>query len=91
MAKDEAAETLSNERRHHAQRRRELHRKDEEHERTWSGDTLLRDLRKVSRRATAEIEADPQEAAALDRARRQARDGKLISQEELDREFESDE
>lgn len=39
---------------------------------------------------TAEIRSEPGEAAALNRARKHAREGKLISQEELDREFEAD-
>jgi len=85
------AEEVFNEGSRRARRLREVKRKHEQRERAWSRDTCLDDLHRVSRRATAEIEADSKEAAGLDRARQQAREGKLISQEELDREFESDE
>jgi hypothetical protein len=39
---------------------------------------------------TEEIKEEPGEAAALNRARQHAKGGRLISQEELDREFEAD-
>jgi hypothetical protein len=55
-------------------------------ERDWTRDHFLADLNRVSRRITREIESDPAQAAALDRSREQAREGKLISQEEFDRE-----
>jgi hypothetical protein len=90
MAFDSAEEVI-NEGSRRARRLREVKRKHEQRERTWSRDICLADLHKASRRATAEIESDPKEAAALDRARQQAREGKLISQDELDREFESNE
>jgi hypothetical protein len=86
-----AREEVINESSRRARRLREIRRKHEQREQVWRRDMCLADLHKASRRATAEIEADPKEAAALERARQQAREGKLISQEELDREFESDE
>jgi hypothetical protein len=72
-------------------KRTKRQRKDEDRERAWTRETFLSDLDKVSRRATAEIEADPKQAKALDRAREQARAGNLISQEELDRRLNDDE
>jgi hypothetical protein len=39
---------------------------------------------------TEEIRSEPGEAEKLNQARQHAREGKLISQEELDREFEAD-
>jgi len=59
-------------------------------ERPWTREHFMGDLHRVSRRLTAEIESDPKEAAALDRARRHAREGKLISQDEVDRELGAD-
>jgi hypothetical protein len=87
----DGAEQIINEGSRRARRLREIKRKDERRERDWGRNLCLADLHLASRRATAEIEADPKEAAALDRARQQAREGDLVSQEELDREFESDE
>lgn len=49
------------------------------------------DLSKVSQRLTQDIEADPAQAASLDRARKEAREGKVRSEQELDDELESDE
>lgn len=72
-------------------RRREARRTEEEHNAPmWSRDDFFYDLRRASRRATREIESDPQQASALDRSRRQAREGKLLSQEELDQQLEAD-
>lgn len=44
----------------------------------------------MATRMTEEIRSEPGEAEKLDQARQHAREGKLISQEELDREFEAD-
>jgi hypothetical protein len=57
---------------------------------SWGRGEFMRDLERASRRATQEIEADPAQAAALDRSMQQAREGHLISQEELDRELGDD-
>jgi len=87
MAQDsfEAGKLLSRHARHH----RALRRRDEEREKAWSRDAFLSDLHKAAR-MTEEIKSEPGEAAALNRARQHAKEGKLISQEELDREFEAD-
>lgn len=74
-----------------ANQRRQVKRKQDEREKEWSRETFLDDLFKVSRRATSEIEADPDQAQALDRAREQAREGKTVSQEELERRLNDDE
>jgi hypothetical protein len=87
----DSAEEVINQGSRRARRLREVKRKHEQREQAWSRDICLADAHRASRRATAEIEADPKEAAGLDRARQQAREGELVSQEELDREFESDE
>jgi hypothetical protein len=73
-----------------AQRKRQVKRKEEGREREWSRDAFLGDLYRISRRATAEIESEPEQAQALDRAREQAREGNLVSQEELERRLNSD-
>lgn len=57
----------------------------------WGRDDFMHDLSRASRRLTAEIEADPEEAAALDRARKQSREGRRVTQDELDRELDDSE
>jgi len=81
----EAGKLLSRHARHH----RALKRRDERRERAWSRDVFLFDLHKA-RRMTEEIRLEPGAAAALNRARQQAKEGKLISQEDLDRELNAD-
>lgn len=70
----------------HARHHKSLKQRDERRERS----AHLGDLRRARRKATAEIEADAQELAGLRRARQQAEEGELISQEELDRELTSE-
>lgn len=81
----EAGKLLSRHARHH----RALRRRDEQRERAWGRDAFLSDLHKAAR-MVEEIKSEPGEAACLDRARQHAKEGKLISQEELDRELEAD-
>jgi hypothetical protein len=86
-------EELSDIRGRAGQHRREVHRKDIREERALHRDTYTSDVRRskrASRLATAEIEADPAEVAGLRRATQQAQEGKLISQDELDRELQFD-
>lgn len=72
-------------------RRRQARRTEEAHDTpAWTRDDFLHDLGRASRRVTREIESDPQQAAALDRSRRQAREGRLMSKEELERELTDD-
>jgi hypothetical protein len=87
MAQDnsEAGNLLSRHARHH----RALRRRDEQREKAWNRDAFLSDLHRAAR-MTEEIKEEPGEAAALNRARQHAKEGRLISQEELDREFEAD-
>jgi len=73
-----------------ARRRHEKNRREEEREREWSHESFFKDLHKASQLLTSEIEGDPAEAEALDRARQQAHEGKLVSQEELDQELGTD-
>jgi hypothetical protein len=81
----EANKLLSRHARHH----RALRLRDEQREKASSRDLFLADLHRATR-MTEEIRSEPQEAAALNRARQHAREGKLISQEDLDREFDAD-
>lgn len=87
MAQDnsEAGKMLSRHARHH----RALRRRDEQRERIKGQDVFLSDLHRA-RRMTDEIRSEPEQAEALNRARRHAHEGKLISQEELDRELDAD-
>jgi hypothetical protein len=76
---------------HRARHRRDISRKAERIEREWDREHFLRDLHRSSRCLTDDIAADPAQSLALTRAREQASQGKLISQEDLDREFHDDE
>jgi len=55
-------------------------------EENWSRGDFFHDLGRASRRITREIEADPHQAEALERSREQAREGRVISQEDFDKE-----
>lgn len=70
-------------------RKRQVRRTQGGHDAAWAREDFFHDLGLASRRITQEIEADPGQAAALDRSQRQAREGKVISQEEMDAELAS--
>lgn len=73
-----------------ARRRREISRRAVRIEREWGHEHRLRDLHTASRRITEEIAADSAQARSLTKSRAQAVEGKLISQEELDRALRDD-
>lgn len=61
-----------------ARAKREKRRRSEQSE-NWGRDDFMRDLGQASRLMSAEISADPTEAAKLREARRQSREGELLS------------
>jgi len=66
------------------QRQRRAERNREE-DREWDRDHFAHDLRRASRRITTEISGNPTEARELREARQQVREGRVTTQEELDR------
>jgi hypothetical protein len=73
----------------HERHRRSLRQRDERRERAWGRDDFLVDRRKATR-ITEDIRSEPGEADKLNAARRHAREGKLISLDELKRELDAD-
>lgn len=69
-------------------RRKDARRREREHDQSpWTREHFMSDLALASRRVTQEIEQDTEQASALDRSREEARAGRVISQEDFDREM----